>query len=115
VDTGAIARALQEHRDALQEELGGLTAVPRDPMSAVSFGKRIGDGTTEAVERLNRVGAANSLAATLADVERALAKFEDGSYGVCDSCGERIPDERLEAIPWATRCVACSRSRRERR
>jgi DnaK suppressor protein len=61
------------------------------------------------------VGAANSLAATLADVERALAKLEDGSYGVCDSCGERIPDERLQAIPWATRCVACSRSRRERR
>ena len=71
----------------LAEELAALTAVPRDPMAAVSFGKRIGDGTTEAVDRLNKVGAANSIAVTLADVERALEKLDDGTYGSCDSCG----------------------------
>ena len=89
-----------------------LTAVPRDPMAAVSFGKRIGDGTTEAVERLNKVGAANSIAATLADVERALEKLDDGTYGICDGCGAAIGDERLEAIPWATLCISCARARR---
>ncbi len=87
-DTDAIARALEERRRDLQEELASLTAVPRDPMAAVSFGKRIGDGTTEAVERLNKVGTANSIAVTLADVERALEKLRDGTYGTCDSCGE---------------------------
>ncbi len=70
-------------------------------MAAVSFGKRIGDGTTEAVERLNKVGAANAIAATLADVDRAIAKLDEGTYGICDSCGEPIPAERLEAIPSA--------------
>ena len=78
-------------------------------MAAVSFGKRIGDGTTEAVERLNKVGTANSIAVTLADVERALEKLEDGTYGICDSCGEPIGEERLEAIPWATLCISCAR------
>ena len=110
-DAGVIERALEERRRDLKEELASLTAVPRDPMTAVSFGKRIGDGTTEAVERLNKVGTANSIAVTLADVERALEKLRDGTYGTCDSCGEPIGDERLEAIPWATLCISCARMR----
>ena len=102
---------LEERRGALRSELASLTAVPRDPMSAVSFGKRIGDGTTEAVERLNAVGAANAIAATLSDVERAIQKLADGTYGACDRCGDTIPGDRLEAIPWAALCVRCARSR----
>jgi DnaK suppressor protein len=108
----AIVRVLEERRSALAEELAALTAVPRDPMAAVSFGKRIGDGTTEAVDRLNKVGAANSIAITLADVERALEKVADGTYGTCDSCGEAISEERLDAIPSATLCISCARTRR---
>jgi DnaK suppressor protein len=111
-DRRAILRALEERRGALAEELAALTAVPRDPMAAVSFGKRIGDGTTEAVDRLNKVGAANSIAITLADVERALEKVADGTYGTCDSCGESISEERLDAIPSATLCISCARTRR---
>jgi DnaK suppressor protein len=110
-DARAVAGALEQRRRALESELATLTAVPRDPMAAVSFGKRIGDGTTEAVERLNTVGAANAIAATLEDVERAIRKLEDGTYGVCDRCGAAIPDERLEAILWAVLCVNCARSR----
>jgi DnaK suppressor protein len=111
-DRGPIVRALEHRRHGLEEELASLTAVPRDPMAAVSFGKRIGDGTTEAVDRLNKVGAANSIAVTLADVERALQKLADGTYGICDDCGEAIIEERLEAIPWATVCISCARARR---
>lgn len=111
VDTAAIARVLEGRRRELTEELGALTAVPRDPMTAVSFGKRIGDGTTEAVDRLNKVGAANAIAATLANVERAIAKLAEGTYGVCDDCGTTIPAERLEAIAWTALCVRCARER----
>ena len=110
-DRVAIVRALEGRRSELEKELASLTAVPRDPMAAVSFGKRIGDGTTEAVDRLNNVGAANSIALTLVDVERALEKLADGTYGICDGCNEAITDERLEAIPWATLCIACARRR----
>jgi DnaK suppressor protein len=105
LDLVAIRAELEEKRAALLEELGDLTAVPRDPMGNVSFGKRIGEGTTEAVERLNTTGAAKQLAAMLADVDRALAKFDDGTYGICDRCGATIPDERLEARPWSVLCV----------
>lgn len=111
MDTGAIARALEEQREELTGELTVLTAVTRDTSATIGFGKRVGEGTNEAIGRIERVGQAEALATKLADVERALAKISNGSYGICDGCGERIPHERLEAIPWATRCIACSRSR----
>ena len=60
-------------------------------MAAVSFGKRIGDGTTEAIDRLTKVGTAEQLDAMRADVVRALAKLDDGTYGLCDRCGALDP------------------------
>jgi RNA polymerase-binding transcription factor len=88
-----------------------LTTVTRDPSATIGFGKRVGEGTSEAIGRIERVGQADVLAAKLADVERALAKFDEGTYGVCDRCGDTIAPERLEAIPWTALCVRCARER----
>jgi DnaK suppressor protein len=104
-------RTLEAERDALRAQLGELTAAPRDPMAAVSFGKRVGEGTTQAVERIAQVATAKSLDAKLRDVERAIAKLDDGTYGVCDGCGDPVGRDRLEAIPWAVRCVTCGSAR----
>jgi DnaK suppressor protein len=92
----------------LDEDLAALTAVPRDPAAAVSFGKRIGDGTTEAIDRMTKVGTAEQLAVMRADVVRALEKIDEGTYGLCDRCDASIPEERLEARPWSTLCVSCA-------
>jgi RNA polymerase-binding transcription factor len=110
-----IERALEERRRALERELEALTHVPREPTATVSFGKRVGEGTTEAVERIHTTSAARALAAMLDDVRRALAKLAEGSYGTCDACGRAIPRERLDAIPWAVLCVACAGARGSRR
>jgi len=103
-----LRSVLQRTRDALVAELDHLTAAPRDPMAAVSFGKRIGEGTNQAIERITQVDAARQLDAKLRDVERALEKLDEGTYGVCDSCGGPIALERLETIPWAVLCVGCA-------
>jgi DnaK suppressor protein len=108
VDLTGITERLRARRDELAAELGAVTTVERDPDASVSFGKRVGDGTTEAVERLNRVGAARELGAMLEDVDRALAKLEDGTYGLCDRCGLVIPEARLEARPSSVLCVRCA-------
>ena len=108
MDTSRIRDTLVERRSALDAELRELTAVPRDPAAAVSFGKRIGDGTTEAVDRLAKVGAAEQLDAMRADVVRALQKLDDGTYGFCDRCGRPIADDRLDARPWSVQCVGCA-------
>ncbi|NIR37045.1 MAG: hypothetical protein GWN07_13970, partial [Actinobacteria bacterium] len=42
-------------------------------------------------------------------VERALERVEEGTYGICESCGESIPVARLEVLPYATTCVSCAR------
>lgn len=100
-----VRSVLETARDTLEAELAELKAAPRDPMGAVSFGKRVGEGTNQAIERITQVDAAKKLDAKLRDVKRALEKLDDGTYGTCDVCGEPIAPERLEAIPWAVRCV----------
>jgi DnaK suppressor protein len=111
MDTASIRTALEERRDELRTELATLTKVTRDPNATIGFGKRVGEGTNEAVSRIERVGQADALTATLADVERALAKLDEGTYGVCDRCGSTISQERLEARPWTALCLACASER----
>jgi len=45
---------------------------------------------------------------TLAKIETALARIAEGTYGTCETCGEAIPKPRLQAIPYALRCVSCA-------
>lgn len=45
----------------------------------------------------------------LADIDAALKRIEDGTYGTCTNCGKPIAPERLEARPWATLCIDCQR------
>jgi DnaK suppressor protein len=77
-------------------------AAPPAEQSNISFGKRVGEGTQMAVDRLAQVGVHEKLRTTRADVLRALAKLDDGTYGVC---GKPIPAGRLEVHPWAVLCV----------
>ena len=42
-------------------------------------------------------------------IDAALKRIDDGTYGICTNCGEPIPAERLEAVPWATTCIECKR------
>ena len=103
-DTHATAALLSAKRHELEAQLGVLETRPAD-QGSISFGKRVGEGTSMAVERLSQVAVHDRLQVTLADVDRASAKLSDGTYGLCDVCEEPIGAERLEALPWATRCV----------
>jgi DnaK suppressor protein len=106
----ATRRELEVRRERIAGELAALTEPPEAGVN-LSFGKRVGDGTTEAVERFASTATARSLAGTLTHIERALEKIAEGTYGVCDDCGGRISEERLEARPATARCVECSAAR----
>lgn len=99
-----VATVLAEKQTELEAELG-LLATTEDDQGGISFGKRVGEGTSVAVERLSQVAAHDGLQVMLADVRRAQAKVDDGTYGTCDVCGRPIPPERLDALPWAVLCV----------
>ncbi len=107
MDPAAIETALRTRRGQLEGELQRLTEPPEQG-AAVAFGKRVGDGTSEAVERLATTAMARSIHNSIADIDRALEKLEEGTYGRCDRCGRDIAPARIEALPASTRCVNCA-------
>ena len=95
---------LLEKKTELEDQMAVLEAPPGE-RGEISFGKRVGEGTSIAVDRLSQVAVHDKLQVTMTDVERALVKVDEGTYGVCDVCERPIGDARLEALPWATLCV----------
>jgi DnaK suppressor protein len=111
LDLAAIRRDLEARRQSTRERVASLAERP-ELGAAQGFGKRIGDGTTEAISRLTDIGVGRSLETGLARTERALAKLDEGTYGICDGCGEPIPPARLRAMPDGVLCVTCAASER---
>ena len=107
IDADEIRTTLTMRRDETRARVAELAKKP-ELGEAQGFGKRIGDGTTEAISRLTDIGVGRSLEAGLARTERALAKLDDGTYGLCDSCGSPIPERRLGAMPDSVLCVTCA-------
>ena len=103
-----IQQLLRARLDEVQARLAEL-AKPTEAGTGIGFGKRIGDGTNEAITRRNEIGVGKSLEVTEEKLERALAKLEDGSYGRCDRCGGPIAPARLEAVPESVLCIDCAR------
>jgi RNA polymerase-binding protein DksA len=102
---GAVSAALENlHREnsrSLEEETGELVSGSAD--------QHLADTATETVER--EIG--NTLEEhderLLVAIDAALKRIDDGTYGKCVNCGSPIPEERLEAMPWATLCIDCKR------
>jgi DnaK suppressor protein len=111
LDLDAVRAELQARRERDRQRLGVLTERP-ERGSVVGFGKRIGDGTSEAVSRLTDVGVSESLERELRRIERALTKLDEGTYGTCDTCGGPISPGRLKAMPEGVLCLDCSASER---
>jgi DnaK suppressor protein len=102
-----IRELLLAHQAELDGEVAELAEPVRAPGVQIQFGKRAGDHTADAVTQMQRSISAGELHQMSIEIDRALAKLGEGTYGVCDGCGKAISPERLEALPWATLCVTC--------
>ena len=107
LDLDAVRRELEARRADFGGRVESLAERP-ELGTAQGFGKRIGDGTTEAISRLTDIGVGRQLETGLARTDRALAKLDEGTYGICDRCGGPIPPKRLEAMPDSVLCVPCA-------
>jgi RNA polymerase-binding protein DksA len=103
-----LARLTSE-RESLQ---AGLDEVIRD--SASGSGDDQADSGAKTFGREQEQGLLDRVAEAVDQTERALARVGEGTYGICESCGNQIGSARLEAYPRATLCVAC-KQREERR
>jgi DnaK suppressor protein len=81
-------------------------AAEREP-GDVQFDEESGEGDTMNVERERDLALSAQALAAVDEIDRALAKIDAGTYGVCEKCGEPIPKERLKALPYAALCVKC--------
>jgi len=97
---------LVAERDRLQDQLQEL-GVDRN-----SFDEGFADSGQVTAERGEVEALVGTLRETLTDIDAALAKFERGTYGICEDCGGPIGDARLEAMPMARLCMACASKRR---
>ena len=100
---------LESEQKHLLEELEQVKATVRPAevrREGSPFGKRE-EEATESFEFEKRLALEKQLTDHLSEVKHALAKFEKGTYGSCDSCGQPIAHDRLEALPQASLCMSC--------
>lgn len=101
VQLDELRRSLEEERIRILGVIDapGTTAPPEAP------GPEVEEAAQRATEADQRIGIVARERALLAEVERALAKLDDGKYGVSEKTGDPIPYERLAAVPWARTAV----------
>ncbi len=109
VSFNLLRSRLESEQKRLMEELEQLKASVRpaeERREGSPFGKRE-EEATESFELERRLSLEKSMREQLTAIEHALQKFEDGTYGLCDSCGQPIDPARLEALPQASLCLRC--------
>jgi len=109
VNLNLLRGRLENEKKRLTEELDQLKSSVRpteERREGSPFGKRE-EEATESLELERRLALERQIKEQLAEIERALHKFEDGNYGLCESCGKPIDPARLEALPQARLCLSC--------
>ena len=113
LDIDRFRTQLEQMRDALRAELEALQHESANVDQNEGYGVKNhpAEDASELFLRQRNLAVANDLQAELYDVERALERVAQGTYGVCQVCGEPINAERLEARPAATFCIRHQRER----
>lgn len=92
-----IAHLHEDSSRSADDDAGEATGRAADnhpaDMAAITIERELGEGLEEGAQQ------------TLAQIDRALAKLDDGTYGTCERCGKAISEERLHARAWATLCI----------
>jgi RNA polymerase-binding transcription factor DksA len=107
--TIALREELESQRASLRRELGELGYGSE---GGLSYDTNFADTSQVTAERGETETLVKTLTTDLADVERAIAKIDAGSYGSCESCHGEIVAARLEAMPAARYCISCAGKRR---
>ena len=103
------ARLLEERRglQAQYEELEASTFATNqsDLTGEMGFDEEYADAGTATFERERDLSLVNNVVDLMERIDRALAKIEDGTYGLCERCGKPIEKLRLKALPYANLCI----------
>lgn len=109
----ALRQQLSETEEKISEQLETTRRAVRE--DGVGYSNHMADAGTEVFEQARDVSVARQLERKLEDVQHALQKFDDGTYGICESCGSIVERARLEALPSARHCMNCQSRQEEQR
>lgn len=118
VDVGHFKQLLEEERrrvvDAIEylhkENPGSIEDETQDETTD----NHIAETATATLDREIDYTLEENSEHVLGEIEGALKRIEEGTYGTCLNCGQPIAEERLTAIPWATYCIDCKRLQERR-
>ncbi len=108
LDLNKIRTKLETRRDSIRQQIANLTEAHPTPVGAIEASEGPQDFEEVAVDFLETQQEQSiqvNEQALLTEIEQALERLDNGTYGKCVVCGDPIPEKRLEAIPWAARCV----------
>ena len=91
----------REHAESLEDESGELVSSSAD--------NHLADTATDTYDRELDEGLGDDAERVLGKIEAALGRIDAGTFGTCEVCGGKIPEERLEAIPYTTLCIEDAR------
>jgi len=106
IDLNINRSRLEQEQKRLIEEIDQLMDTRSERREGSPFGKRE-EEATESFELEKRLALEKRLKEQLVDIGHALDKFDKGTYGLCDNCGQSIDPARLEALPQASLCLSC--------
>src|SRR6266508_4418588 len=114
LDTQQFRDRLLEERRRVVDAIDNLhTENPgslRDETDETTFqDNHLGDIATATFDREMASTLEENSTHVLAEIDAALVRIDEGTYGICQRCGNPIGEERLEALPWATLCIDCKR------
>ena len=109
---GVFREKLTQERARIQTELASLdeevAILGKDQQTeGGSTGNHMADGATDIAEQDRDMALIGTLQERMREVEHALERLDQGTYGVCERCDKPIPAERLEVRPFSTLCVDC--------
>lgn len=104
-DIARFKKRLEELRAQLTQSLKGSTAEVKTPDEATGYSQHQADQGTDDFDRTICLEVTSREYGILRQIERALEKIDEDTYGICDISGEDIPIARLEAVPYATMTV----------
>jgi RNA polymerase-binding transcription factor len=105
------AARLKEIKTHLEDEKASLERhLAEQGLGEVDVDEGFADSGQATAERSALIAVEEQHESLHKEIVAALARIEDGSYGQCQNCGAEIPEERLDAVPTATLCVACKQA-----
>jgi RNA polymerase-binding protein DksA len=118
VDTERFRKSLLDERERLTATLEHLheanSSSLEEETEEETYDNHLADSATATLDREIDYTLEENSEHVLRDIEGALERIEEGTYGICVNCGKPIAEERLSAIPWAMYCIDCKRLQERR-